>query len=559
MEKILLRLLFLFRGVFKRQGVDVTQMFLIVQIKLLMDKRRVHVGWRRKQNENESYNSKLWLAFIVYGFLGFFIAVAISIIPNFLLGLIIFHSYLLFMMALTLITDFSAVLLDTTDNQVILPRPVSSKTLFMARSMHIFVYLLQFTIILAICPVVAIFIKYGLLTGLASILTTILTVLFAVFVTYLLYLLILRVSSEEKVKEVITFFQIFMTILFAVGYQVVPRLINLEEMSSAFNLQWYSYLLPPVWMSLMLETVHSAIFDIIHIGMTLLAIGVPVITFWLLVKYFAPSFAAKLAASNRDSVGKQSTAGTVQQHRKTLSEKLAVWFCKSSLERAGFTITWKITGRDKSFRMQFYPSLAYILVFVFIFVFNRGQQMAEHWQQLPGTNKFLWLIYLPMFSVLGGISLLSFNENFQAAWVYYCTPINRPGEIVSGMLKALLAKYFIIIYTVMFVFALYIWGLPVIDDFIFGFFNSVMCFFIQASLSPTYLPFSMQPNVKQQSGRFVMMILQILLISLMVGLHYGVIRFGWWWSLYALALLAATGIFFLIRGMQRMLWSKISS
>ena len=62
---------------------------------------------------------------------------------------IIVHTYIIFMMAMTLVTDFATVLLDTTDNQVILPRPVSSKTLFMARLVHILLYLLQFTIALS--------------------------------------------------------------------------------------------------------------------------------------------------------------------------------------------------------------------------------------------------------------------------------------------------------------------------------------------------------------------------------------------------------------------------
>ncbi|MFT3824488.1 MAG: hypothetical protein QM731_11230 [Chitinophagaceae bacterium] len=554
MEKLLLRLLFLFRGLFKRQDVDVTQLFLIVQVKLLMDKRRVHVGWKRRNDEDGNSN-KLWAAFLGYGFMGLFVAIAIGWFPL-VLGMIIYHSYLLFMMALTLITDFSAVLLDTTDNLVILPRPVNSRTMFMARSLHIFIYLFQFTIVLAICPVVAIFIKYGFLTGLVGIVTSVLAVLLAVFLTYLLYLLIMRLSSEEKVKEVVTFFQIFMTIFFAVGFQLFPRLINLEEVSADFHLHWYSFILPPVWMALVLEAVHNLSFDNIHLLMVALAVGVPVITFWLLIKYFAPIFAAKLANVNQDSGGRK-TKVIASKESKTLSERLSALFCQTHLEKAGFTLTWKITGRDKSFRMQFYPSLAYIAVFIFIFVFNRGQHLAEYWHNLPDTNKFLWLIYLPMFTILTSIALVSFNENFQAAWVYHCSPVQRPGEIVTGMLKAVFVKYFIPIYLVLFAFALYIWGIPVIDDFVFGFFNNLLCFFIMGSLSPKRLPFSCQPNVKEQSGRFITMIMQMILISTLVGLHFLIIKLNWWWVIYCLAVLFVVFSVLVIRNIQRTAWSKI--
>ncbi|MEP6845806.1 MAG: hypothetical protein ABI861_07370, partial [Panacibacter sp.] len=195
MDKILLKLVALFKGFFNSQDIDYARMITIVETKLTMDKRRVYMNWRQRQQQKENANHLSSVLFF-YGLMGLFVAAFLFVVPSLLLGMIVVHTYVLFMMAMTLITDFSTVLLDTTDNQVILPRPVSSKTLFMARLVHILIYLLQFTIAITIFPLVVTFYMYGLAAGVMMIFTVLLTVLVAVFITYFLYLLIIRFSSE---------------------------------------------------------------------------------------------------------------------------------------------------------------------------------------------------------------------------------------------------------------------------------------------------------------------------------------------------------------------------
>ena len=125
-----------------------------------------------------------------------------------------------------------------------------------------------------------------------------------------------------------------------------------------------------------------------------------------------------------------------------------------------------MTSRDKSFKIQFYPSLAYLVVFAFVFVFKSGKDIAVIWHSLADTKLFLWFVYLPMFSISSAIMLIAFNENFAASWIYLASPLQKPGNIISGALKSLLVKFFAPIYLLLFAFSIYIWGVAVIDDFI---------------------------------------------------------------------------------------------
>jgi len=456
---------------------------------------------------------------------------------------------------MTMITDFSTVLLDTTDNQIILPKPVNSKTLFIGRLVHILVYLLQFSIALALFPVLFIFIKYGFIIGLVSIATAVLITMFSVFITYLLYAVILRFGNEQKIKDIVGYFQIFMTIFFAVGYQVIPRLIDLNGISGDFHLHWYSYFLPPVWMAMTLESVHQLNFDVIHVVMIICSVLLPLFTFWVMIKYLAPSFANKLTALNTDTENKKSI-NAERRKRGSYSEKLSAIFSSSKTERSGFEMVWKVTGRDKGFKIQFYPSLAYIFVFLFVFVFKSGRDLNTLWRGLPSTKMFLFFIYLPMFTIGASIIFISFNENFPASWIYQSTPVAKPGQIITGGLKALYTKFFAPIFLILFLFAFYIWGIAVVNDFVFGFINNLFLFLVMANLSDHYLPFSRQPNPKQQSGRFLQVILQMVIIAALIGIHYFVLKNNW--LIYCLIPVSAAGCYFLLKRLQNLRWVQIS-
>ena len=553
MDTFLLKILLAFIKKVSGPGIDFERLKAIAETKVLMDHRRTPVAWRKKQ-QKESKNPMLG-TLIMYAFVSLYMGFLVYSMPSLLLSMIILHAYLMFMMSMTLITDFSTVILDTTDNQIILPKPVTSRTLFLARLVHILVYLLQFSISLIAIPLILIFVKYGFLTGICSILTLLLTVGLSVFVTYLLYALIMRFSNEQKMKDIIGYFQILMTIIIVIGFQLLPRLIDFDHLNFKFSLHWYSYLLPPVWMAMSLDAVHSLHFDMVHASMIAVSILMPIATIWLMIKYLAPSFSRKLGAldSNEEVTKKKNSLKT---EKKDVSDTLARLLCSTSLEKAGFEKTWKITARDKNFKIQFYPSVAYILVFAFIFIFKSGKNFEVIWSHLSDTKMYLWFIYLPMLTMATGLAIIPYYENFQASWVYQSISINKPGEIISGSIKVIITKFFIPAYFILFAIAWYIWGNLILTQFLFGLFNNVLILIVIANISDHYLPFSKQMEIKKQSGRLVRMLFQTFLIGLLIALHYLALRISW--LVPALIPISAAGVYFLFKRIQNLSWTQMS-
>jgi ABC-2 type transport system permease protein len=552
MDKVLLKFVLFISKFFLSQDIDFEKLKIITETKLLMDTRRIRVGLKNNNYIEESSDQN-YTAYIFYSIIGLLLSGTILFLNDIVMSMAFLHSYVLFMMSMTLITDFSAVMLDTTDSQIILPRPVSSKTLFVSRLVHILVYLLQFTIAISFFPVVTTFISFGPLVGFTSIFTVLLTVLFSVFLTYLLYGLILKFSSEHKLKEIINGFQIALTVLMVTGFQIIPRLINIDILENVkMSIHWYTYLLPPLWMSHLLESVYIFTLDRPHLILIALALIVPPFTFWVLIKYLAPSFSRKIALLGTASA---AIGNNNIQSKKSFSEKISRLVCYDKIEEAGFQLVWTITNRDKNFKLQFYPSLAYIIIFIFLFVFKSRDGFAKTFQDLPNTNNFLWFIYVPIMGISTAATLISFNENFAASWIYYSRPLNKPGLLISGSIKSLILKYLIPITCVLFSFSFFVWGIKIVDDFILGFVNSIFFIFILTQLSNKYLPFSMQPNINQQSGKFVQTMLQFILVGFLVGLHYFILKIGW--LTFVLIPVFIIIDYYLLKMIQNYSWNKI--
>lgn len=161
-----------------------------------------------------------------------------------------------------------------------------------------------------------------------------------------------------------------------------------------------------------------------------------------------------------------------------------------------------------------------------------------------------------MFTVANAILFVTFSENFLASWIYQSTPIKKPGELLLGSLIALFVKYFLPIYLLMFCISVYIWGWSVTDDFLFGLANDYLCFLMLGSIGKQYLPFSRQPNTRQQAGRFLLVIFQMLIVGLLVGMHFLIIKIPA--TLYIIVPLVIAGSWLLQQNLRNLPWKKIA-
>jgi hypothetical protein len=547
MTSIAVKFLDLFRSWFTAAGIDYDQLRSIVSIKLTMDNRR-HIVAFSKRKKKEPSNSFL-STFLIYLFMSLFTSLMFFYYSSFTLAALIFFTYIMMMIGMTLITDFSSVLLDTSDNTIILPRPVDSRTLFFSRIIHISTYLGQLAAGLTLIPLLIIIYKYAILFSIVFFISIILAIIFSLISTLAAYLVIMRFTSEEKLKNMINYLQIGMTILLVGGYQLGPRMMARME-NQYFEIDHWSLIIPPAWMTGMLEAIQLNSWDNLHLTLTAFSFLIPIGGGYLVLKYLTPSFNRKLSLMDNSNQTEASRG-----NKKSLLSRITSGVTRSPVERSAFDLVFNILGRDRKIKLKIYPTFGYALVFALVFLITGQRDMIEVVQDLRSSYYFVFLIYLVFMVLQVTIHEISYADDHKASWMFFVAPIDKPGEILSGSIKAIMVRLFIPVYMVICVVVMAIWGVSAIDDLIFGFFNNLLMVLMLIIVNPYRLPFSIAPHVKSQTGSFARSLLTLLLVGSIGLMHYFLSQ--WPIVIWTCIPLQLVVIYLLLRSYRSISWSQI--
>ncbi len=225
MNRVLLYLVMLPAPLWARLGADIPQLRALLDARLRLDDRRpvngiTRPGAQRKQKRFSILLSMFMslLSGVIYTF-----ALSMNDEPS---GLFCYFCIFLLMLSFLLISDFSNVLVDTRDKYIVLPAPVSGRTLFLARILHIGAYLLRIVLPMAVPGMVVLGMQHGLGAAVWFLLPVLLLAATALFLVLGIYLLILRIASQQRFKEILTYFQIVFSILVFGSYYLLPRMID---------------------------------------------------------------------------------------------------------------------------------------------------------------------------------------------------------------------------------------------------------------------------------------------------------------------------------------------
>lgn len=539
MTNLVLWLLARLRPLIRIAGADYGQLRAIVQVKLMMDSRRntVNLG-RYGKKANEESNSAFLKTLAIYAVLGSLLSIGMLGVPEpdvIFFPLTLQFAYIMALCALTLISDFSTVILDSSDNQIILPRPVDSRTLWLARIVHISSYLTAIALAISLGGLLVVSYRFGALAGLMFLIVALLSAVLMVFLTNVFYLGLMRFISEDKLREVINYVQIVMAILFYGGYQLLPRLMDTNELfSRALPHEWWHFLVPPMWMAGAVDLIVKPALDSTHLTFLFLALTMPILGLWAMNRFLTAGFVQKLSGLDQETqpAVRKDISGAkpmAEQRSGGIIEQLSGWLTSNPLERAAFGFAWRVTGRDRKFKLKTYPQLGFALAYTVGMSFQKTEGMF-----------YLFALYFSGIYAMVAQLQLSVSDNYRASWVYGSAPIRQPGDVLVGSLKALITKLLLPFYILIATYILYQFGTDKIDDVLLAFSNSLVMLMSSALLSKRYMPFSIaQDALSQNNTSRGIMIAAILGV---VGLaHFGLtfLPYGVWIALpFSIALFA---------------------
>lgn len=549
-----IKILFLLRPIFLGLGVNFEQIVAIVEVKLKIDNRRARFNqWNKKQSEsNGTFFLMLGLYFLMACAISAFIYFSASIIAIYSL----IFAVMMFMLAMTLITDFSAVILDSNDNAILLPRPIDDRTLLIARITHILMYLLSMMLALAIPFLVVTMHLYGVLAAISFLLISLLSLILIVFLTNIFYLVLMKFTSEERLRNIINTFQIVLTVIFMGGYRLVGRMVNFDALINGVDskVHWWHFLVPPIWMGNCMNIIIKHEFDSTKFLFLFLTLTVPFMVVFLVNNGFSGVFNQKIAGMD---IAKRQEKIPNKTSKKGLVETLSSIFTGTSMERGTFEFVWKITSRDRKFKLRIYPSLAYLLIYpVFMIGTGRGDgsfvQQIEHLRESTGMG--IVVIYLCGTVLLTIRSQISQSEDFKAAWLYELAPIGKPGEILSGSLRAIMVKFLLPITLLLSLVLSVIWGVNLLDDLLFGMLTFINLELLLSIGMSNELPFSTEIK-KNGGGSFIRNMTYFFITGIIGFIHYLMMQVPYVIGVFMVIQLALA--LFLFKKYREVAWEKV--
>lgn len=562
MNTLLLRIVLLPASFYQQLGVDLFQMKSILHTKLMMDDRRVSGFSKARQSTSDGKpRTATLLTMLISLFMGAVFLYSFAIQDD-ITRMTLYFSFFLFSLALFLITDFTHVLIDVKDNYIILPKPVNAVTFLMARLLHIIIHISKIAIPMALPCTIALGVARGVWGIIVFIPVIVLVTAFTIFIVNAAYLVIIRIFSPERFNAIISSIQIVFSILVYGSFQILPRILEDAVIDNADISSYpWSWFLPTFWFAGAWKFLYLLSPEPNLIACTVLSLVIPLVTTWYVIKYFAPSFHRKLSmiasGTGAEMPGNRSKKGN--QVTFNLITRLSVLLTRPGTERGAFLFNWKMMNRNRDFKLKVYPMIGYVLVVVLLVFFDHIKDgfSAEQHQMVEYKFPLLGLIYVSCYIFLVAIYQMPYSETYRAAWIFFITPLQNPGNIISGTVKAGLVRFCLPVMVVSAIVGLLLAGPAVVPNLLFGYGNVLLVCILVAIMSIDKLPFSEQPKKAGEDMNFVRSMIILFLLFLFSIPHY--FLFNQPWILSIGALFSFTLAFFTLKRLKKTDWSKLKS
>ena len=503
----ILKLLDKMRFIFIKMGIDYAMMRQILHIKLTMDERRVPTLFSQsaKKSEDQKYGyiKSLW----IYALIGLTLIPFMGFGDNFLFQMSITYAILIFMIMTSMISDFSSVLLDIRDRSILSTKPITAKTVNAAKFMHIFIYLTYLTIALTAVPLLFSLFKQGILFFFLTIIEIILINIFVVILTAILYVVILRFFDGEKLKDMINYVQIGLSLVLMIGYQVLIRSFEFVDLNIEVVFHWWSIFLLPMWFAAPYELLLNGDRSLFTVVFSILSIVIPILSIWLYIKLI-PTF-------ERNMQKLLSTGKIKKKKENRLKDLLLRCICLSSNERAFYRFSSMMMKQEREFKLKIYPSLGFSFIIPFIFMFSIGSaENIDYSVSMSYLN-----IYFSMLIIPSAVFMLGYSSKYKAAWIYKVIPIKDYTDLKKGSLKAFLMKLYIPLYTVLSIVFCFIYGTRIIPDLLAVLVVSCLYVVICYMSFGSKIPFA-EPLNEVGEAPGLKTFLLLLPVAVLAGVHY---------------------------------------
>ena len=554
-NKLLLFLVGRMGSVWAALGAEPQKLIHLLRAKLLADSRR-----KSTMNGNKKSNLSPLLVDLFMVAYGAVMSIAFFSIGDFGSALTAYLFIFLFLLAFTLITDYTEVLLDVRDSFILSPLPVSPRTLGLARLVHIGLYLFRLLFLLSLAGQIIVVVKQGWLGWPLLMLLLVLGTLLVTALVTALYVFLLKRFSIRQFREYVNYFQIGFTVILFSLYYLGTTMVDYLNLDAVRWLQsTWAYVIPSSWLAGLFMALRHP-FEAGAQTWILAGLGItaPVLGLYL-TRRVSDTLAGRLV--NLRLGENQATAETssrptaaVDQADTTSREggyaaRLGRFFTRPGAERAAYWFTYRMVSRAGDYKKRTYPGFGFIPVFFFFIIFRDDDFQVADIQQ---SYYYIALLYITAYTLVTPLTNLQYSDQFEAAWIFSAHPNGNRGRWNYGSMMAVLTRFFLPVFALISLLVLSVWGLSRILDVAVAGGILLFCSSIYSLFNSSTL-FASEYKSGGGGGTLVYLFGIMAVCGILGGLHYMIADYRYFVAALGLLiwLLAAAAIYGMRRDEER--------
>jgi hypothetical protein len=518
------------QGIIKSRKLDWYQVAELVKISMRMDLRD-----QRNRPDNKKRVSPLLRSLIFYVILSITLSTNLVLHAHLFTYVFFVLTYSMVMTAFSVLLDFSQMILQPQDVNVLSHRPLSSRTYFTAKLANLLFYMLLVGSALCLIPSL---IGIGL-TEKAFVFpfiffpVSLVANLMTASVIILIYTTVMKILPKERFKDILVYIHIGLAVCIFLAYQLIPRFGSSMILETYFSWKWLC-LIPSAWFAGAVQVLSGmgTTFDL-----QLLGIGA-VVTFILLPLSFRRlSFQYTEIVKSPDYETISSKRKIEKQSRMLKTSGLLRGLLRYPEALAGYELARRMLWRDRTVKMGVFFGFVFSLVFLLLFIFSGDLrdpfQTTLFSDEGRGSIVFILIIF---YMVHWFITSMLYTLDWEGEWVYHVAPLSSPGRIFTGI------KWMVVIHLLLPYFILLgvIYGTQIdpvnafkhtLTLFLFGLYIFSGTFFFIKDF-----PFSKRTIRGERSKSFLSFFCMLPMAALMGAIQKWVYpsRFGWWFTIAGL-------------------------
>ena len=451
---------------------------------------------------------------------------------------IIIHAMTFFVVGTAVTSESGDILFNANESDVLVHRPISPRTLLLAKTINLVVFTLVLAMALNLFPTL-----FGVAISGARVwfpaihlLSMILLCVFCAAAVVCVYGLVIKFLDREKFDNFAAWSQVAMSILFIGGYQVVPRLLERFEGLSLKPYARYLFALPPAWFA----GLDSSIAGDMPRGGLLALIGllITALLAYVAIGRLSSSYSEGLAKIS-ENVTRAVAPARSRKHRE-LRNPLLLWWLRDPIELRSFRLASAYMRRDRDIKLRLYPSLAIFVILPVMSLLDRKGGLSAFAALLT-----VWMLALMPYQAL---QTLQMSQHYQAAEIFSIAPLETAAPVFHGVRKAAMIYLLLpaLAISALLIGFLIPGGIEKLQLALPGVI-AIPLLSLAPGVVDDYLPLSQRPSRGDQSSRNLgMMFFSMISMGIVMGISYIAWVFGVLWYAIGIEVVAAAILYYFL-------------